>query len=534
MTAAKRSFIAAAGVAALLGLGSPALANQQPEPPAPTIPGGESSAPPAPSSAATSPPPPPPADRAATEPRPSNGGGPESVPAATPGSWFARPPLTVAVGQGADTWRLTFFGFVEADYMFDTTRSYEDAIGSTLVARSDTYAGRASRTQFSMRNTRIGMMFESPHVGGMAPSAVFEGDFFGHQSIDLPHTSEAAVYASPLFRVRHAYLKLASDIVDVVAGQTYDVFGWQNSYAPCTVQFLGLPNQLFSRNMQLRVSRNIAVSNAVSVDLAASAVRPGQRDSGVPDANAGIRLNIDSWKGITTPGNIGTRALPLSLGISGTFRSFRANAFTPPPTQNSNNATGWGVSADALIPIIPAQDASDRGNRLTLIGSFVIGSGIADLITAGGGATFPTLPNPTQGNPPPTYHGNIDYGLVSFDLRGVLHTIDWQAFKVGVQYYLPPAGRVILSANYTQGYSKNLNKLFPAGGTEIELLGRVADTSRYADVNVFWDATPAVRLGLSGQYTQVEYLPISRGGAVLREADKPHNVRVMAQALYAF
>jgi len=522
MTAARRCWIAAAGLAALLGVCAPALANQQQEPPAaPTTPGGESSAPPAPSSAAPSPALPP-----APEPNPANHrGGPESVPAATPGSWFARPPLTVAVGERADAWKLTFFGFVEADYMFDTTRSYGDAIGSSLVARSDTYAGRASRTQFSMRNSRIGMMFESPRIGSLAPSATFEGDFFGHQSIDLPDTSEAAVYASPLFRVRHAYLKLASDVVDVVAGQTYDVFGWQNSYSPCTVQFLGLPNQLFSRNVQLRVSRSIAASNAFSIDLAASAVRPVQRDSGVPDANAGIRFNVDSWKGITTPGNIGTRAQPLSLGISGTFRSFRANAFTPPPTQNSNSATGWGVSADALIPIIPAQDAADRGNRLTLIGSFVIGTGIADLITAGGGATFPTLFNPAQQNPPPIYHGNIDYGLVSFDLRGVLHTIDWQAFKVGIQYYLPPTGRVILSANYTQSYSKNLSKLFPKGGAEIELLGRVADTSMYADVNVFWDATPAVRLGLSGQYTQVKYL---------LDSDNPHNVRVMAQALYAF
>jgi hypothetical protein len=518
----------AAGLAALLAVRTPATAAQQPEP---ATPGVESGAPPAPSAAplpSTTLPAPPaaPADRgmAETESRSSHGAL-ESVSVATPGSWFARPPLTISAGQGEGTWRLTFFGFVEADFMFDTTRSYDDAIGRTLVARSDTYAGRASRTQFSMRNTRLGMMFESPRIGGIAPSAVFEGDFFGYQSIDPPHASEAAFYQSPLFRVRHAYLKLASDVVDVVAGQTYDVFGWQNSYFPCTVQFLGLPNQLFSRNLQLRVSRNIQASSALSVDLAASAVRPVQRDSAVPDANAGIRLNIDAWKGIATPGNIGTRALPLSLGISGTFRSFRVNAFTPPPTQSSNHATGWGVSADALIPIIPAEDASDRGNRLTLIGSFVIGTGIADLITTGGGATFPTLPNPTQGNPPPLYHGNIDYGLVSFDTQGVMHTIDWQAFKVGLQYYLPPRGRIILSANYTQGYSKNMAKLFPRGGREIELLGRVADTSQYADLNVFWDVTPAVRVGLSGQYTKVKYL---------LDDDAPHNVRVMGQALYAF
>jgi hypothetical protein len=421
-------------------------------------------------------------------------------------------------------WSLTFFGFVQTDYIFDSTRSYGDAIGPTLVARSDTYAGRASRSQFSMRNSRFGMRFESPRVGSVAPSAVLEGDFFGHQTNELPHHLESAFYANPVFRVRHAYIKLASDVVDVVAGQTYDVFGWQNTYSPCAVQYLGLPNQVFSRNIQLRVSRTFATSSGVSFDIAAAAVRPGQRDSGVPDANAGLRFNVDGWKGISTPGNIGTTARPLSLGISGTVRQFRANAFTPPPTQTSNSAMGWGLSADALIPIIPARDASDRGNRLTVIGSFVMGTGIADLMTTGGGATFPTLRNPAQANPPPLYHGNIDPGLVSFDIHGVLHTIDWQAFKIGLQYYLPPTGRIIFSANYTQAYSKNMAKLFPKGGAEIELLGRVADTSQYADVNLLWDATSAVRFGVSGQYAKVKYL----------DGDQPHNLRAMAQALYVF
>jgi hypothetical protein len=441
----------------------------------------------------------------------------------TPPSWFARAPLTIAVGKGSETWTMTFFGFVQADYIVDSTRSYDDAIGGTLVARTDTYAGNVGRTQFSVRNTRLGMIFQSPRMGGIAPSAIMEADFFGHQPGE-PRHSENAFFGSPTFRLRHAYLKLESEFVDVVAGQTYDVFGWQSYFYPCSVEYLGLPNQLFSRNAQLRLSRAFRLADGVSLDVATSAVRPAQRDSGVPDGNAGLRLKIDSWKGITTPGNIGTAALPLSLGVSGTVRRFRVNAFTPPPTQTSNSATGWGVSVDALIPIIPASNAGDRSNRLTVTGSFVMGTGIADLITAGGGATFPTLPNPAQANPPPIYHGDIDYGLVSFDTRGVMHTIDWQAFRVGIQYYLPPAGRIIVSANFTTGHSKNMAKLFPRGGAEIELLGRVADTSSYADVNVFWDATPSVRLGLSGQYTKVKYL----------DGDHPYNLRGMAQALYAF
>ena len=436
-------------------------------------------------------------------------------------SWFERAPLTLSLGEGKQKWSLTFYGFIEADFITDSTRSYDDAIGSSLVARSDTYAGRVGRSQFSVRNTRLGLKFESPMAGGVRPSAVLEADFYGASS---PESSEHTAYTSPNFRLRHAYLSLENDYLSVLAGQTYDVFGWQNYFFPMTAEFLGVPNQVFSRNTQLRLSHVFGASGPISVELAASAVRPAQRDSGVPDANAGLRFSVEGCKGITTPGSSGTIALPLSIGVSAVARRFRANAFAPLPAQNSNSTSGWGVSIDGLLPIIPASSAGDRGNRLTLIGGFVTGSGIADLITAGGGATFPTLPNPTQANPPPEYSANIDDGLVTFDLNGVLHSIDWRAFKVGLQYYLPPSGRLIFSANYTQAYSKNLRQLFPKGGAEIELLGRVANSSRYGDANLFWDATPAVRFGISGQYTQVEYL----------DGNAPHNLRGMALALYAF
>ncbi|MND00178.1 hypothetical protein D3C83_186990 [compost metagenome] len=69
-----------------------------------------------------------------------------------------------------------------------------------------------------------------------------------------------------------------------------------------------------------------------------------------------------------------------------------------------------------------------------------------------------------------------------------------------------------------------MHNLFPQGGAEIELLTRVADRSRYADANLFFDATNAVRLGLSGSYSEVEYL----------DGDKPHNIRGRVQAMYFF
>jgi hypothetical protein len=73
-------------------------------------------------------------------------------------------------------------------------------------------------------------------------------------------------------------------------------------------------------------------------------------------------------------------------------------------------------------------------------------------------------------------------------------------------------------------HSDNLWKLYSRAGSEIELLGLIANTSRYVDANLLRDATPAIRLGISGQYTEVEYL----------DGNKPHNIRGMAQTVYVF
>jgi hypothetical protein len=472
------------------------------------------------------------AEAVATPPAPASIAPPEPAslvpppPAAEPSpsqSWFARPPLTLVVGEGNKQFKLTVFGFAEADFIYDSTQSYNDAIGSSIVARDDTLAGRSSRSQFSMRNSRLGFAFESPTLGSIRPTAVLETDFFGHQD-SPPETSESTYFNSPTLRVRHAYVKLQSPYLDLLMGQTYDLFGWQNHSYPCTAEFLGIPNQLFSRNSQVRLSRHFNEGGAVSVEIAASAGRPAQRDSQAPDGSAGLRVVLGRWLGITTPGNVGTKVEPAFLGVSGIVRQLNVNAFTPPPARNSNSATGWGLAVDAFLPVIPAASDSDRSNRLTLTGSFVTGTGIADLITSGGNAQFPKLPNPRQDTPPPVYQPNIVQGLATFDADGVLHTINWMAFRVGLQYYLPPTGRLVFSANFTQSHSDNMSKLYPKGGAEIELLNTTVRTSRYADVNLFWDATPSLRLGLSGQYTQVEYL----------DNIKPRNFRGMAQSVYVF
>lgn len=89
---------------------------------------------------------------------------------------------------------------------------------------------------------------------------------------------------------------------------------------------------------------------------------------------------------------------------------------------------------------------------------------------------------------------------------------------------MPPSGRVVVSVNYTRGYSSNMLSLFPANTTDKALFTRTGNLTQYADLNVMFDVSPAVRLAMSGQYTMIKYL----------DGDAPHNLRAMFQATYAF
>jgi hypothetical protein len=336
-------------------------------------------------------------------------------------------------------------------------------------------------------------------------------------------------------------VKWESNVVDVLAGQAYHLLGWQNYFFPSTCAFLGLPNMLFNRTVQLRVSHTFA-SDPVNVDIAAAAFRPAQRDSALPDGEGGIRLAINHWKAMTTPGSGGTGALPAAIGGSGLVRSFRVDPYAPLPAPTIP-LTGWAVAGNVLLPIIPVKDSADRGNALTVTGEYVTGTGDADQytgMTAGanmpnvqplppgtsydqlGHVVAPAGAEPLYGLP---YTPNVDPGLVAFDLHGVAHTINWQTFVIGMQYYLPPSGRIFITGNYSYGKSSNIESLYhPDSTLRYPWInsGGVFVSSWYADANVFFDVTPSTRVGLSYQHV----------AQVLADGFDVHNDRFETTFLY--
>jgi hypothetical protein len=407
------------------------------------------------------------------------------------------PPPPAADAAPGSRWQTSLYGFAELDAMHDTSLAYGPASNNTILARPGSYAGAHARTQFTVANSQVGLRFAAPDFGSIQTSGRAEIDFFGVQPTDA---TEQTTFTTPSIRMRHFYLKVKTPIVDVLVGQYNDLFAWggegfyQNSLA-----FLGVAGEVYHRNPQIRVSKTIGNESAVKVDLAVAAVRPVQRDSEVPDVQAGIKVAVNAWKGATAQGFGQPTVMPLAIGISGVGRRFAVADFLTIPG-DAKIAYGWGAAANAFLPVVPAHSEADRGNALSLTGEFSMGSGISDLYTGlTGGALFPLLPDPS-GNmvPPPVYRPNIDSGIVTYDANGNLKPIDWRSLVLGLQYYLPIAGgRVWVSATASRIESANILSLTPEASR-----GGVFFRQDYVDGNLFAAVTPEVQVGISFQVTQ--------------------------------
>ncbi|SRR6266545_1706092 len=425
-------------------------------------------------------------------------------------------------------WQALFYGFVEFDGMYDTTQSFSDSPGNTPVLRSDgstpaylplgtdppkgiSYASTHGRVQATARNTRFGFKLTPPEYAGIKSSGTVEVDFFGNQPT-APYgftspTSEGSFFTSAALRLRHAYLKVETEVVDVLLGQYYNLFGWQPYFFPGTLSFLGTPNMVFGRTPQVRLSK-IIKTDPINVELAAAALRPPQRDSAYPSFEGGVRLEINHWKGPHGRGSGQPTLDGAGIGVSATRRWFRVIEFANNRADltfgtDVAEAGGYGVSFDGFLPIIPARDLENRSLSLVLTGSWVKGAGTADLYTGGltGGVQFP-LPAGPNGPNTGIYGSNIDPGIVQFDLAGNLRVLNWQSAMAGFQLYLPPGGKLVLTGNYTRGKSDNIGQSAPEGGDP----SRTFKVAEYYDGNVFVDITAAVRAGASFQYVRQRYV----------------------------
>jgi len=409
-------------------------------------------------------------------------------------------PPPVAAAPMTSKFGASIYGFSELDIIRDSTQSLSENAGNGIIAKKGTWAGDHSRLTFGLRNSRLGFKLKGPETADFKSSGVFEVDFAGAQA----NSPEGPFYSSAMIRARHYYLKVQTPFIDILAGQTWHLFGWQGAFHPNTVQIQGVPGELFNRTPQFRLSHTFT-SDAVNVEVAAAASRPPQRNSGLPEGAGGIKAAINHWKGIRTGGAAGTSLDAAQIGVSGILRRYRMQEFSTAPKETVG-INGWGVSADALLPVVGAE--SDKsGNALTLNASYVYSQGINDLYSGfNGGVTGSPTPTAPPVVAPATsgYTFDADPGAVAFTSDGTLHAIRWQSILVGAQYYLPVPSfltRLWVSGNYSHISSSDIKKL-----NNTKLL----EKTDWADGNLFVDLNPAVRFGLEYAWTRQTFLDDSK------------------------
>jgi hypothetical protein len=412
---------------------------------------------------------------------------------------------------------VTFYGFAELDFIHDSTQVLNEVQGNAAIPLPTTYAGSHDRLTVGIRNSRLGFRVRSPEWHHIRVSGNLEFDALGNQV----GTTEAQTFTNAAIRVRHYNLKIETPIVDILAGQFWSLYGWQSFYFPATVEIQGVPNELFHRDAQLRISKTIKTA-PVNIEFAAAMTRAPQRDAGVPEGQFGARLIVNKWKGMQTINSTGTSLTPLSLGFSATVRHFRVNEFKAPPSVNSSEDTGWGVHVGGFVPLVPATETR-KSNSLALNGEYSYSKGVADqYVGLTGGAANPALPAAMPGGTPPVFTPNIDNGLLVFDAMGNARLIQWQTFLVGIQYYLPiNNGKVWIAGAYSRGTSNNTS-IVP---------GTLATTRKsldWADANLFWDAVAGLRLGVEYSYTRDTY---NNDGATKAVAE---NHRIQGSIFYIF
>ncbi len=320
-------------------------------------------------------------------------------------------------------WSTTLYGFVESDYIWDSTRAYNDLAGGALVPRANSQGGDNGRMQFSIRNSRLGLRLRAPETSGIRPSAVMEFDFQGTtlpianpDPVGTPVNAagtEGAFFTSPALRVRHLYLKVETPVVDFLAGQYWTLYGWGPAYQPNTVEIQGVPGEIYSRTPQLRISKTLK-AHPITLELAVAATRPVQRDATTPDGQGGIRFSVDSWTGLQTTGSTGTQIAPFSIAATGLLRHVAVDAFSASP-KSTVDQTLSALAIDGYLPIIPASK-DHKNNALSVQGEFATGYGAADQYTGlTGGITFPALATPPGAMAPPVCrrhrHGHRDLRL---------------------------------------------------------------------------------------------------------------------------
>jgi hypothetical protein len=423
-----------------------------------------------------------------------------------------------------DDWTIKLSGFVEFDSITDSTRSLTEVPGNTPIDRAGTFNGSNGRTQFSIRNSRLALDVAAPMVDGVKSRGYLEMDFLGYDAAP-PSQTEAGFFNNPSLRVRHAFLEVETENDwKFLAGQTWQILGWQPYYFLNTVDVAPLAGQLYGRTVQAHALKQ-AQFNDVTLQGMIGVSRPPERDSSYPSLDGGLRVAYEGRKSGFVGGSTGKqRTQPMSIGVSGTFREIEIPNVGGGVSDNTKYPAG-GFAIDAMIPIIASSDGKDVSHTLSISGEFTTGSGYGDEFNSWTGNVANPLSSAKNGTAAALvaagHPADLDAGVGDFDANSAFHLMHLATFNTQLQYTFNEKNWI--DGGYAQLFSNNVDTLVATNG--LTSSGNIPyDREQVMFVNLFHDFTSQLRMGLEYDFTRTTY----------GDGETGRNNRYMASAWFFF
>jgi hypothetical protein len=442
-------------------------------------------------------------------------------------------------------------GFAEFDFIGDNTQSFQELVGNRPVLHSNTVAGANDQVFFSPRNSRIILDVRAPERNGIKSRMFLSMDFIGNQpAVGTSGVSEFSQLTSPNARIFQLFFVAETPVVDVKVGQDWSRFGFMSLYSRGQVSTAVTPANMFNRWIQASLSKELRVTDALSLTPVFSVERPPQTNGNMPSFVAGIQIAHNGLKAPYNGAQAADTALrSLSLQVSGVGRRLEANsggptgtgpapgngspAGTQPSLSSQTYVTGWGVSTSLFLPVIPSKNG-EIGNTAHIVMEGVTGAGIADFFNGlswgvcspvcGFSATNSGFGGPTFGQT------NIDSGLAAVSSQtGKFAAIRTVSMMVHGTYYLPDDGKTWVGGGYGTVYSSNAAEMTcttstAACGGATRTLNSIYDRESTYYGYLYHDFTQEIRIGLETNFTRTTYADRSNA----------ENRRVMTSLYYRF
>jgi hypothetical protein len=198
--------------------------------------------------------------------------------------------------------------------------------------------------------------------------------------------SELSNVTSPDLRIFQMYFQVETPLVDVKVGQDWSRFGFMSEYSRAQVSVAATPANMFNRWIQASVSKQLRVTDTLSLTPVFSVERPPQQDAELPSFVGGVQVAHSGLQAPYSGSSSGDTALKsLSMQISGVGRRLTANSGGPtnasggqPNLNGQTYVAGWGASTSLFIPVLPSRDG-EMGNTAHVVMEGVTGAGIADM-----------------------------------------------------------------------------------------------------------------------------------------------------------